>query len=146
MSGGSLLRLCEDAPVVHRPVVILLLIAVLAASACGRPPGLSRAGREPLIAPAPPAPTSSVVIEVFGTPGLRFGGSYGELGAPQTVIGVIPSKYTFHTRSGFSVSLQKRGDGGELGILVTVDGRILHRSTTKKESGLVTFVYQISSK
>jgi len=139
------MRRCEHAVAVYRPVIILLLI-VLAASACGRGTSPGRGSREPLIASASPVPKSAVVIEVFGTPGLRFGGSYGELGAPQTVTGVIPTKYTFEMASGFSVSLQKRGDGGELGILVTVDGRILHRSTTQKESGLVTFIYQISSK
>ncbi|MBI3997870.1 MAG: hypothetical protein HY355_02475, partial [Armatimonadetes bacterium] len=64
--------------------IILLIAAVaLAASACQSPSFRRRA--EPGAAPTPSLPAQNVVIEVFGTPGLRFEGSMGELGATKTV-------------------------------------------------------------
>jgi hypothetical protein len=80
-----------------------------------------------------------VVVEVFGTSGTRFGGSYGELDDPKTIEGMIPARLTFEMRTGFVIALQKRTQQGQLGIQVAVDGRPVNRVTTTKPFGVVTF-------
>ncbi|MBI3998207.1 MAG: hypothetical protein HY355_04170, partial [Armatimonadetes bacterium] len=97
---------------------------------------------EPGAAPTPSLPAQNVVIEVFGTPGLRFEGSMGELGATKSVTGTVPTRLTFQTRVGFSIVLQKRTPEGELGIKVTVGDKVVNQASTKKEYGLVTYTHQ----
>jgi hypothetical protein len=80
-----------------------------------------------------------VVVEVFGTNGTRFGGSYGQLDDPKSIEGTVPARLTFEMRTGFVIALQKRSQEGQLGIQVAVDGRQVNRVTTKKPFGVVTF-------
>lgn len=127
------------------------MIAALAAAGCGtpgtgaRPRG--RGGPVPLVPTPTPGPTSAVVVDVFGTPGLQFNGSFGELGDTKTIHGAVPTRLTLKAGSdGFRVALQKRGPDGELGITVTIDGRTVSRSSTKREFGVVTYTYRPASK
>jgi hypothetical protein len=122
----------------------LLLAVVLLASACQNPIVRTRRSTAP---PRPLAtPSSAVVIEVVGTEGLHFEGSYGELGSPKPLSGDVPRTLTFRTGVGFSVAFQKRTTQGELGLKVMVDGKTLHQSTTTKDYGVVTFTYRLPGK
>ncbi len=122
-----------------RIAVLLVALAVLG-SACGGPIGRQRP--DPARPPAVPVATTPVTIEVFGTPGLQFEGSYGALGETQPVSGTVPTKLTLKSVVGFTVALQKRAKDGELGIKVIMDGRIVNQSSTKKVLGLVTYTHR----
>lgn len=134
--------MARDAGVVRSTVVVLAVI--LLASACQSQTARSRRETRQPVALA--TPSAAVVIEVFGTHGLRFQGSYGELGRPTPVAGDVPKTLTFRTGLGFSVALQKRGQGGELGLRVIVDGKVVSQSTTSKEYGVVTYLHRIPAK
>lgn len=125
--------------------IMLLLIATLIVSACGTRSSRTRGGREALVTFPTPGPASAVVVEVFGTSGLRFGGSYGELGQPRSLEGTVPARLTFEHRAGFSVALQKRTAEGELGIQIMVDGQPVNRSTTSRPFGVVTHTRRAGS-
>lgn len=123
---------------------VLLLAVVLLASGCQGPIARNRReGRRPV---ALATPSSAVVIEVFGTQGLRFEGSYGEFGQSTAVAGEVPRTLTFRTGLGFSVALQKRTQAGELGLRVIVDGKVVSQSATTKAYGVVTYVHRMSAK
>jgi len=123
---------------------VLLLAVILLTSACQSPMVRSRRqGTQPV---AVATPSSAVVIEVVGTQGLRFEGSYGELGQPKPLAGDVPRTLTFRTGVGFSVAFQKRTQPGELGIKVMVDGKTVHESTTTKEHGVVTYTHRLPGK
>lgn len=126
----------------RRAALLLLLLAVAASGAACRATG-RRGSLEPLIPQPTPRPAIPVVVEVFGTPGVPFEGSYGELGQTKTAKGNVPARLTFETTAGFTVSLQKRVDKGELGIQVIVGGKAVHRSSTIREFGLVTYTHRV---
>ncbi|MBM3471184.1 MAG: hypothetical protein FJX73_10415 [Armatimonadetes bacterium] len=125
--------------------LLVLLVGISAVAASCRAPGQRGGGIEPLIPQPSPRPAIPVVVEVFGTSGLRFEGSYGELGESKRAGGAVPASIAFQTVEGFSVTLQKRTDTGELGIQVTVAGKPVHRSSTTREFGLVTYTHRVSS-
>jgi hypothetical protein len=135
-----------------RPVTlhILILAATLAAAGCGGGAQRGQTSRPVLrgvdAATPQPRPTASalIIVEVFGTSGTRFGGVLNELGRePKNVEGTVPTRLTLQTGAGFRVALQKRaGDSGELGMTVTVNGRQVSRSATKREFGVVTFTHR----
>lgn len=128
-------------------LAIVLVAVVIAGSACSGAGLPGRRTREPAApAQAPPHPVTSVTIEVFGTPGLRFEGSYGELGDTKSVGGTVPARLTFDTAVGFTVALQKRSNEGELGIKVTVAGRVVNQVSTRKEYGLVTYTQRVPTR
>jgi hypothetical protein len=83
-----------------------------------------------------------VVIEVIGTQGVRFGGSYGAPTDLKSIESTVPARLTFNTLAQFSVALQKRGTAGELGIIIMVNGREVNRATTVKPFGVVTYVHR----
>ncbi len=118
--------------------VILVVAAALLGSACAAPRSRGRA--VPQAQPTPERATFAVVIVVSGTPGLKFEGSYGELGATKPVTGTAPTQLTFQTAGGFSVSLQKRDRPGQLSMKVVVGGRVVSETSTSKEYGVVTYV------
>ncbi len=93
-----------------------------------------------------PVATTPVTIEVFGTPGLQFEGSYGALGETQPVAGTVPTRLTLRSSIGFTVALQKRARDGELGIKIIVDGRVVSQSSTKKVLGLVAYTHRATVK
>jgi hypothetical protein len=131
----------------NRAGVALLLIAVaLVVSACGGYGRRTERRPDQVVVLATPVATIPVVIEVFGTPGLKFGGSYGELGGPKTLEGIVPTHLTFKTFGGFSVAFQKRIQDGELGIAISVDGKEVNRSQTIKPFGVVTYMHQSTAK
>ncbi len=127
---------------------LLLIVIALVGSGCR---GSTRQER-PRLGPgrvvplATPAATIPVVIEVSGTEGTRFGGAYGEFGGQQSMEGTVPTRLTFKTAAGFSVTLQKRGREGELGMTVTVDGKQVSSSKTIKPFGVVTYTYRVAPK
>jgi hypothetical protein len=125
--------------------LVLVLLCSLIVSACGTRPARPLGREGGLVSLPTPPPASTVVVEVFGTTGLRFGGSYGELGQPKAYEGAVPARLTFEHRTGFSIALQKRATDGELGIQITVDGRPLNRITTTRPFGVVTYTYRADS-
>lgn len=125
--------------------LLLLLLVTLIVSACGTRSSRTRDRQDALVQLPTPGPASTVVVEVFGTSGLRFGGSYGELGQPKSFEGTIPARLTFEHREGFSIALQKRTTDGELGIQITVDGRPVNRVTTSRPFGVVTYTQRAGS-
>jgi hypothetical protein len=120
--------------------VILVVAAALLGSACAAPRSRGRA--VPQAQPTPERATFAVVIVVSGTPGLKFDGSYGELGATKPVTGTAPTQLSFQTAGGFSVSLQKRDRPGQLSMKVVVGGRVVSETSTSKEYGVVTYVHR----
>lgn len=126
-------------------LTILLLALVVLGSGCGGPIGRRRPDPAPQQGTAPVA-TTPVTIEVFGTPGLRFEGSYGALGETQPVAGTVPTRLTLRSSIGFTVALQKAARDGELGIKVIVDGRIVKQSSTRKVLGLVAYTHRSAVK
>src|SRR3990172_6750078 len=108
-------------PVRPTGLVLLLLVTVIV-SGCGTRSSRTRDRQDALVRLPTPGPASAVVVEVFGTSGLRFGGSYGELGQPKSFEGTVPARLAFEHRTGFSIDLQKRATDGELGIPGTGDG------------------------
>jgi hypothetical protein len=119
--------------------LVLLLLATLTVSACGTRSSRPRDRQDALVKLPTPGPASAVIVEVFGTSGLRFGGSYGELGQPKSFEGTVPARLAFEHRAGFSIALQKRVSDGELGIQITVDGQPVNRVTTSRPFGVVTY-------
>lgn len=121
--------------------VVLAVVLAAAAGACTRssPSSSGRPLRSGLVTQATPAPGATVVVEVFGTQGLRFGGAYGELHEVKRVEGTVPMRLTFESREGFAVTLQKRGTDGELGIQVSVNGRRIKRASTTRAFGTVAY-------
>jgi hypothetical protein len=132
-------RRCEPAHAVSRRcAAALVLAAALAATACATAPRARRAASGPPVALPSAGPAVVVTIDVFGTAGTRFGGSYGDYAAPRTVEGTVPARLTFESRRGFSVALQKRAAAGELGMDVKVDGRSVARTSTTRPYGALT--------
>jgi hypothetical protein len=134
--------------IVSSYALILVLGATVAAGCTGASRRqTSRPVRRGIEAPTPQpraTPSAMVVVEVFGTSGTRFGGVLNELGTePKSVEGTVPARLTLETGAGFRVALQKRAaDTAELGMIVTVNGRQVTRSTTKREFGVVTFTHR----
>ena len=120
--------------------VILVVAAALVGSACAGPRSRGRA--VPQAQPTPERATFAVVVVVSGTSGLKFEGSYGELGATKQVTGTAPTQLSFQTAGGFSVSLQKRDRPGQLNMKVVVGGRVVSEASTSKEYGVVTYVHR----
>jgi hypothetical protein len=128
--------------VVGAQVTILMAVAILVSSCGGvRTRTLGQPG--PPVPIATSAVTSPIVIEVFGTQGIPFGGSYGDLGESKTVEGTIPARLAFNSVSAFAVALQKRGKDGELGIRVIVEGSEVKRVSTTKPFGVVVYQHRI---
>ena len=130
--------------VILRLTVLLLALALLG-SGCRSSIGRGRPDQGPQQGTVPVARTP-VTIEVFGTPGLQFEGSYGALGETQPVAGTVPTKLTLQSSVGFTVALQKRARDGELGIKIIVDGRVVSQSSTKKVLGLVAYTHRSTVK
>lgn len=133
------MRRCEPARTVTRvPAAAVVLVAAVLGTAClGSAPARRPAAGPPIAMPSPGRPVA-VTIEVFGTTGTRFGGSYGDYTAPRTVEGTVPARFTFEARQGFTVALQKRAAAGELGMEITVDGRRVKRVATTRPYGALT--------
>jgi hypothetical protein len=130
---------------VLRAGVLLVFLGVLLSAGCGGPTVRSRARPAPDVVRSSPGPATPVVIDVFGTPGTRFGGSYGEVDNPKSFEGAVPARLTFEYRRAFSIALQKRGPAGELGMQVTVNGKPVERVATTKSFGVVTYKHGIAS-
>lgn len=124
---------------------VLLLVIALATSACGGPVPGARPRPKREVVRSTPGPSTPVVIEIFGTPGTRFGGSYGEIDAAKSVEGAVPARLTFEFRRAFSIALQKRVPVGELGMQVMVGGKPVGRVSTTKAFGVITYKHGISS-
>ncbi len=126
-------------------LTVLFLALVMLGSGCSGPIGRRRLDPGTQQGTAPVA-TTPVTIEVFGTPGLRFEGSYGALGETQPVAGTVPTKLTLQSSVGFTVALQKAARDGELGIKVIVNGRLVKQSSTRKVLGLVAYTHRSAVK
>jgi hypothetical protein len=91
----------------------------------------------------PPAP-AALVIEVSGTPGLGFEGSYGTAPATKTVEGRVPASYAVETAVALAVNLRKASEDGELTVRVLRGDREVARQTTTAPYGSVLLVYRVT--
>lgn len=91
----------------------------------------------------PPAP-AALVIEVSGTPGLGFEGSYGTAPATKTVEGRVPASYSVETAVAVAVSLRKASEDGELTVRILREDREMARQTTTAPYGSVLLVYRVT--
>jgi hypothetical protein len=123
---------------------MLLMAVVLLTAACGGTMSRERSRPAPEAVQSSPGPATPVVVEVFGTSGTRFGGTYGEMGTPQSFEGTVPAQLRFEYRRAFSIALQKRVPTGELGMQVTVNGKPVERVKTSKSFGVVTYKHGIA--
>jgi hypothetical protein len=132
-------RRCEPADTVTRVAAagVAVVAALLGAACLGSAPARRPAVGPPIARPSP-GRAVTVAIEVFGTAGTRFGGSYGDYTAPRTIEGTVPARLAFESRQGFSVALQKRAASGELGMEIMVDGRRVKRVATTRPYGALT--------
>ena len=90
----------------------------------------------------PPAP-ASLAIEVSGTPGMGFEGSFGIAPATQTVEGRVPARYTVETAVALAVNLRKVSEDGELTFRILRGDREVARQNTTVPYGSVLVVYRV---
>lgn len=86
--------------------------------------------------------SSNYTVNVSGTPGLDFSGSYMVVTASgksesKSVDGTVPQSYQL-TGSIVSVSFQKKSEGGVLEVQILKDGRVVSASDTSAAYGVVT--------
>ncbi len=91
----------------------------------------------------PPAP-ASLTIEVSGTPGMGFEGSFGTAPATQSVEGHVPARYTVDTAVAVAVNLHKASEDGELTVRILRGDREVARQTTTAPYGSVLVVYRVT--
>lgn len=91
----------------------------------------------------PPAP-ASLVIEVSGTPGLGFEGSFGTPPATKTIEGHVPATYAVETAVAVAVNLRKASDDGELTVRILRGDREVARQTTTQPYGSILVVYRVT--
>jgi hypothetical protein len=73
----------------------------------------------------------TVILQIEGTPGLAFEGSYGTPSKSTTARGTVPSQFIVKTSVGVVATFSKIGPEGELAVRVLVDGKeVLRRSTS----------------
>jgi hypothetical protein len=92
---------------------------------------------------APPAP-AALVIEVSGTPGLGFEGSFGTAPATKAVEGQVPARYAVETAVALAVNLRKAAEDGELTVRVLRGDREVARQSTTAPYGSVLLVYRVT--
>jgi len=85
---------------------------------------------------------SDFIIEVSGTSGLQFSGSYmsvtsGGQSTSRSVDGIVPAQYSI---SGYIVScaFQKKSEGGTLKVRILKDGKVVSYSETSATYGVVS--------
>jgi hypothetical protein len=91
----------------------------------------------------PPA-AASLVIEVAGTPGLGFDGSFGTAPATKTVEGRVPARYTVETAVAVAVNLRKASEDGELTVRILRGDSEVARQTTTAPYGTIFLVYRVT--
>jgi len=91
----------------------------------------------------PPAP-AALVIEVSGTPGLGFEGSFGTAPATKNVEGRVPARYMVETAVAVAVNLRKATEDGELTVRVLRGEREVARQSTTAPYGSVLLVYRVT--
>lgn len=88
-----------------------------------------------------PLGMSSYTVNVSGTPGLNFSGSYMVVASgkseSRSVDGVVPQSYQLKGNI-VSVSFQKKSQGGVLEVKILKDGRVVSASDTSAAYGIVT--------
>ena len=111
-------------------VVILIVIIAVASSLAGGSSGV------PLFS------TSTYTIQVTGTSGVQFSGSYMVTDSSggsnsQSVDGTVPQSYTA-TGTIISVVFQNQGDSGTLTVKILKDSTVVKQSTTTAAYGVVS--------
>lgn len=91
----------------------------------------------------PPAP-AALVIEVTGTPGLGFEGSFGTAPATKTVEGRVPASYAVETAVALAVNLRKASEDGELVVRILRGDREVARQSTTAPYGSLLLVYRVT--
>lgn len=81
-----------------------------------------------------------VEIQVRGTSGLEFSGSYGDTGGQKSVDGTVPETYTIEDPEGNIVSctFQKQQTSGTLTVKLVKDGEEKKSKSTTAEYGVVS--------
>lgn len=119
-------------PLAARPVLFLLLLAVAGAAGCS-----SRSAAPPSVQEV----ARSVRLEIDGTPGLRFEGTFGEPPQAKTITGAIPASFSLEMRRGVFVRVQKAVQGGKLTVRLLINGVEVASGATTKPFGLVALAY-----
>lgn len=89
---------------------------------------------------------SEFIVEVTGTPGLKFSGAHMTMmgngsSNQKSVEGKTPTQYPLHG-SIVSVNFQKQGTKGELIVTIKRDGKEVARSETTAAYGVVSLATQ----
>jgi len=82
-----------------------------------------------------------VRLEIEGTPGLRFEGTFGEPPQAKTITGAIPATFKMEMRRGVFVRVQKAVQGGKLTVRLLISGVEVASGATSKPFGLVALAY-----
>lgn len=91
--------------------------------------------------PSAQASPYQVEIQVRGTSGLGFSGSYGDLSGQQSVDGTVPETYTITDPDGDTVSATFQKDSGGSGTLtvkLVKNGEVAESKTTTSAYGVVS--------
>jgi hypothetical protein len=114
------------------PAFLLLLILAGAAGCSSRsaapPPGAGEAARP-------------VRVEIDGTPGVRFEGTFGEPPEAKTITGAIPATFSLEMRRAVFVRVQKAVQDGKLTVRLLINGAEVASGVTTKPFGLVALAY-----
>jgi hypothetical protein len=91
----------------------------------------------------PPAPEAirPVRVEIGGTPGVRFEGTFGELPEAKAITGETPASFSLEMRRGVFVRVQKAVQGGQLTVRLLINGVEVASAVTTKPFGLVALTY-----
>jgi hypothetical protein len=111
-------------------VVVLIVVIAIISSFAGGSSGV------PLFS------TSTYTIQVTGTSGVQFSGSYmvtdsGGSSTSQSVDGTVPQTYTV-TGTIVSVVFQNQGDSGTLSVQILKDSTVVKQATTTAAYGVVS--------
>lgn len=114
-------------------IFVFLLICIIAFTGCS-------SSESDNVSP----PTTSVKIEIFGTVGLEFVGSYGGMSSGggmtlQSVEDIVPAQYTVKGSGDFIVtcSFIKLEDTGTLVVYIFKNGEIIAQGGTSAAFGMV---------
>lgn len=78
-------------------------------------------------------------IQVNGTRGTQFTGSYGDLSGQKSVDGTIPASYQINANGGMVTAVfQKQSEGGELKVTILSGGSEIRSDSTTAAYGMVS--------
>ncbi|HET8679833.1 MAG TPA: hypothetical protein VFM39_06905 [bacterium] len=86
----------------------------------------------------------TVTLQVEGTPGLAFEGSYGTPQSTTATRGTVPAQYRVKTAVAVAANFTKSAADGELVVRIIVDGQELQQRSTTAPFGSVVVLQRFA--